>query len=121
MAAENAPGPVNGTYVPFQNQNFVANDQPYLNNVTTSSNNNSNNNANAYSNATQSDHSKSAEKNGNSGASDIPKAEVGWYFVERYYTTLSRSPEKLHVRGSNREQYLLLIRAMLINSSALLQ
>jgi len=28
---------------------------------------------------------------------DIPKDEVGWYFVEQYYTTLSRSPEKLYV------------------------
>ena len=32
---------------------------------------------------------------GNSNS--IPKDEVGWYFVEQYYTTLSRSPEKLHV------------------------
>lgn len=30
-------------------------------------------------------------------ANDIPKDEVGWYFVEQYYTTLSRSPEKLFV------------------------
>lgn len=30
--------------------------------------------------------------------SDAPKdAEVGWFFVEQYYTTLSKSPEKLHV------------------------
>jgi len=34
-----------------------------------------------------------------SGATqEIPKDEVGWYFVEQYYTTLSRSPEKLYVR-----------------------
>ena len=33
-----------------------------------------------------------------SGASnDLSKDEVGWYFVEQYYTTLSKSPEKLHV------------------------
>lgn len=25
------------------------------------------------------------------------KDEVGWYFVEQYYTTMSRSPEKVHV------------------------
>jgi hypothetical protein len=31
------------------------------------------------------------------GNNDISKDEVGWYFVEQYYTTLSRSPEKLHV------------------------
>lgn len=28
---------------------------------------------------------------------DLSKDEVGWYFVEQYYTTLSKSPEKLHV------------------------
>lgn len=26
------------------------------------------------------------------------KDEVGWYFVESYYTTLSKNPETLHVR-----------------------
>jgi len=31
------------------------------------------------------------------GSTEIPKDEVGWYFVEQYYTTLSRSPEKLYV------------------------
>lgn len=35
---------------------------------------------------------------GNEGNAGIPKDEVGWYFVEQYYTTLSRNPEKLHVR-----------------------
>lgn len=28
----------------------------------------------------------------------VPKDEVGWYFVEQYYTTLSKTPEKIHVR-----------------------
>lgn len=27
------------------------------------------------------------------------KDEVGWYFVEQYYTTLSKNPSKLHVRS----------------------
>ncbi|KAL8761623.1 MAG: hypothetical protein Q9184_002270 [Pyrenodesmia sp. 2 TL-2023] len=30
------------------------------------------------------------------GSSSVPKDEVGWYFVEQYYTTLSKNPEKLH-------------------------
>lgn len=35
---------------------------------------------------------------GNSnGNSDLSKDEIGWYFVEQYYTTLSKFPEKLHV------------------------
>ena len=33
----------------------------------------------------------------NEGTSSVPKDEVGWYFVEQYYTTLSKNPEKLHV------------------------
>lgn len=35
----------------------------------------------------------------NEGNSSVPKDEVGWYFVEQYYTTLSKYPEKLHVRS----------------------
>jgi hypothetical protein len=29
--------------------------------------------------------------------SELSKEEVAWYFVESYYTTMSRSPDKLHV------------------------
>lgn len=36
----------------------------------------------------------------NEGTTSVPKDEVGWYFVEQYYTTLSRNPEKLHVSYS---------------------
>lgn len=36
--------------------------------------------------------------------SDIPKEEVGWYFVEQYYTTLSKTPEKLYVSQSLRSK-----------------
>lgn len=28
------------------------------------------------------------------------KDEVGWYFVEQYYTTLSKNPSKLHVSSA---------------------
>lgn len=42
--------------------------------------------------------------NPTTGANDanvsVPKDEVGWYFVEQYYTTMSKTPEKLHVRPS---------------------
>jgi hypothetical protein len=34
---------------------------------------------------------------GSGSSNDLSKDEVGWYFVEQYYTTLSKSPEKLHV------------------------
>jgi len=36
--------------------------------------------------------------------SNLTKDEVGWYFVEQYYTTLSKHPEKLHVRCENIKQ-----------------
>ena len=26
------------------------------------------------------------------------KDEIGWYFVEQYYTTLNKTPERVHVR-----------------------
>ncbi len=38
-----------------------------------------------------------ADGSNGSGNGDLSKDEIGWYFVEQYYTTLSRSPEKLHV------------------------
>lgn len=36
---------------------------------------------------------------------DITKHEVGWFFVEQYYTTLSRNPEKLHLFYSRKSQF----------------
>jgi hypothetical protein len=30
--------------------------------------------------------------------------EIGWYFVEQYYTTLSKSPEKIHLFYSKKSQ-----------------
>lgn len=38
-----------------------------------------------------------APANADSSTNNLPKDEVGWYFVEQYYTTLSKSPERLHV------------------------
>ncbi|KAH8815971.1 hypothetical protein F5884DRAFT_204379 [Xylogone sp. PMI_703] len=47
-----------------------------------------------------------AETNTNaSGNGDLSKDEVGWYFVEQYYTTLSKSPEKLHLFYGKRSQF----------------
>ncbi|KAF1913709.1 hypothetical protein BDU57DRAFT_520676 [Ampelomyces quisqualis] len=36
---------------------------------------------------------------------EVPKDEVGWYFVEQYYTTLSKSPERLYLFYNKRSQY----------------
>lgn len=30
---------------------------------------------------------------------------MGWFFVEQYYTTLSRNPEKLHLFYSRKSQF----------------
>lgn len=30
--------------------------------------------------------------------------EIGWYFVEQYYTTLSKSPERIHLFYSKKSQ-----------------
>ncbi|KAL5118366.1 hypothetical protein ACEQ8H_003715 [Pleosporales sp. CAS-2024a] len=38
-------------------------------------------------------------------AAEVPKDEVGWYFVEQYYTTLSKSPERLYLFYNKRSQY----------------
>lgn len=47
----------------------------------------------------------STEAGPNAGSKDLPKDEVGWYFVEQYYTTLSKSPDKLHLFYSKKSQF----------------
>ncbi|PSR90399.1 hypothetical protein BD289DRAFT_481742 [Coniella lustricola] len=39
------------------------------------------------------------------GAPLPSKDEVGWYFVEQYYTTLSKNPSKLHLFYNKRSQF----------------
>ncbi|KAK4455938.1 putative ntf2 and rrm domain-containing protein [Podospora aff. communis PSN243] len=41
-----------------------------------------------------------------SNSKDLPKDEVGWYFVEQYYTTMSKSPEKLHLFYNKHSQFI---------------
>ena len=47
--------------------------------------------------STSSGASGSMDTSANANSDKLSKDEVGWYFVEQYYTTLSKSPEKLHV------------------------
>ncbi|KAL9596954.1 MAG: hypothetical protein Q9219_005465 [cf. Caloplaca sp. 3 TL-2023] len=49
--------------------------------------------------------STSASAASTEGSSSVPKDEVGWYFVEQYYTTLSKNPEKLHLFYNKRSQF----------------
>ncbi len=51
-----------------------------------------------YRNATEHYPATSGATEASGANSDLSKDEIGWYFVEQYYTTLSKSPEKLHVR-----------------------
>ncbi|KAK0621449.1 hypothetical protein B0T17DRAFT_508798 [Bombardia bombarda] len=52
-----------------------------------------------------SDPTTEAGSSANSATSGLPKDEVGWYFVEQYYTTLSKSPEKLHLFYGKKSQF----------------
>ncbi|PQE18149.1 hypothetical protein CJF30_00009319 [Rutstroemia sp. NJR-2017a BBW] len=47
----------------------------------------------------------SATSGAGAASGDLSKDEVGWYFVEQYYTTLSKSPEKLHLFYGKRSQF----------------
>ncbi|EGY14767.1 uncharacterized protein VDAG_05931 [Verticillium dahliae VdLs.17] len=57
-------------------------------------------NADQSSVAAATDSSPSSASNAN-----LSKDEVGWYFVEQYYTTLSKTPEKLHLFYGKRSQF----------------
>jgi len=83
MASTEASGPVNGNYAP----------QGYENSYATGA---SNFTPSQQPTATQAQQAP---------ASEIPKDEVGWYFVEQYYTTLSKSPERLYLFYNKRSQY----------------
>lgn len=51
-------------------------------------------------------HQASASQ-GSNAASSQQKAdaqEIGWYFVEQYYTTLSKSPDKIHLFYNKKSQ-----------------
>lgn len=74
MASESA---INGTFVPQNSYGSIE--------------------QSGYTAPSYSSSNPSAPSQTNNSAADIPKDEVGWYFVEQYYTTLSRSPEKVYV------------------------
>ncbi|KIW97581.1 uncharacterized protein Z519_01165 [Cladophialophora bantiana CBS 173.52] len=52
-------------------------------------------------------HAPSASQSTTTSTTTQQKAdpqEIGWYFVEQYYTTLSKSPEKIHLFYSKKSQ-----------------
>ncbi|RAR00729.1 NTF2 and RRM domain containing protein [Stemphylium lycopersici] len=84
MASTESSGPVNGNYAP----------QAYENSYSTGA-----------SNFTPSQQPTATQPAQQAAASEIPKDEVGWYFVEQYYTTLSKSPDRLYLFYNKRSQY----------------
>ncbi len=96
MASDSANKPVNGNHDNHGNQQLYSAAEQHLspqgtaNTTTGGAYGGENGNP-----AVSMNNSSSATSESNGG---VPKDEVGWYFVEQYYTTLSKSPEKLHVR-----------------------
>lgn len=56
-----------------------------------------------------------AQQPSSTSSSNIGKDEVGWYFVEQFYTTLSRSPEKLHLFYGKGSQFVYGVEAEVTN------
>ncbi|MCJ1286648.1 hypothetical protein MMC26_005994 [Xylographa opegraphella] len=98
MASESTPATVNGNYGYKDSYGTTENSLP----ITGNSANTTNGAASGQSAtaATSNETSNSTDTNGS-----VSKDEVGWYFVEQYYTTLSRNPEKLHLFYSKRSQF----------------
>ncbi|ORY08691.1 hypothetical protein BCR34DRAFT_389134 [Clohesyomyces aquaticus] len=97
MATTESSVPINGNYAQ-QGYDPMANSYAAANN----NNNNNNNSTAGYSTSQQ---APSSQPSGGASTSEIPKDEVGWYFVEQYYTTLSKSPEKLFLFYNKRSQF----------------
>lgn len=84
MASESATRALNGNH---GNHPSGAHDQSGSPNHTTAAEDGSNPSTGGHNSAS----------GANDSNANVPKDEVGWYFVEQYYTTLSKSPEKIHV------------------------
>jgi hypothetical protein len=90
MATENVPQ-TNGSYT--SNQGYAGGDQ---------------NNYPAYNSSSQATANAPTTSSTSTTATsqqDVSKDEVGWYFVEQYYTTLSRTPERLYLFYNKRSQF----------------
>ncbi|KAI1772490.1 hypothetical protein F4818DRAFT_173684 [Hypoxylon cercidicola] len=74
------------------------------------------------SSATSTTHSVSAiqpaeQSSSTSPNSNLGKDEVAWFFVEQYYTTLSKNPEKLHLFYGKPSQFVYGLEAEIANVS----
>jgi hypothetical protein len=105
MATETSNAPLNGTANGAQ-QPYTAAAHPPAN-------------LSATTNGTANGAAGGAATGSSAGGSDsngVSKDEVGWYFVEQYYTTLSRSPEKLHVSSRTRPRANVVLEIVLLTS-----
>ncbi|KAK5136238.1 hypothetical protein LTR08_003845 [Meristemomyces frigidus] len=100
MAAELSAMPVVNGYAPHQSYGSV--DQQHQQNGNAYSQNGVTSHS-VYSQAPPATSSTPAATS-SSQTPEVAKDEVGWYFVEQYYTTLSRSPEKLYLFYNKRSQ-----------------
>ena len=92
MAADTSSMEVNGNYAATNGQSYDNYDAHAAN----------------QSMSAQNDYAGTNASSTSGNANDISKEEVGWYFVEQYYTTLSKSPEKLYVRQTSQMHHSIL-------------
>ncbi|KAI4164285.1 MAG: hypothetical protein LQ342_001930 [Letrouitia transgressa] len=102
MASEPPMKAVNGTYA--GQPAYVADQQSHPQ-ATSSSTSNAPAGSFGPDTANMSNAANNASTGGSEASSSVSKDEVGWYFVEQYYTTLSKNPEKLHLFYSKRSQF----------------
>ncbi|MCJ1462189.1 hypothetical protein MMC07_000789 [Pseudocyphellaria aurata] len=104
MASENATKTVNGNYGNHQSYGNMEQSVPSQPSISSpagpAATGNFGEDATSVSNAGNSSTTGASDSN-----PGVPKDEVGWYFVEQYYTTLSKTPEKLHLFYSKRSQF----------------
>ncbi|KAI1082197.1 hypothetical protein F5B20DRAFT_26630 [Whalleya microplaca] len=61
--------------------------------------------------------SNTSSNNNNNNNNNLGKDEVAWFFVEQYYTTLGKNPEKLHLFYGKRSQFVYGLEAEVANVS----
>ncbi|KAI9657581.1 MAG: hypothetical protein M1829_006889 [Trizodia sp. TS-e1964] len=98
MAADQPNPPVNGTYGSNPAGYQAGIEQP--SSLTNSANYGSQN----LHGTTAGTASSNASASGSHGS--LSKEEIVWYFVEKYYTTLSKSPDQMHLFYTKRSQFL---------------
>lgn len=55
--------------------------------------------------------SQSTTASTTAAAAKADPQEIGWYFVEQYYTTLSKNPERIHLFYSKKSQLVIGVEA----------